>query len=459
MLGGLYMERIALKKLVEWKNNKKKKPLIVWGARQVGKTYLVKDLFAEEYYKDNYIYIDCKKEDEIRDFCFKTANAEKITEYISLFKGKKINENTLLIFDEVQECPNIISSLKYFCQDLRNIPVIATGSMVRIKLQRETQKRGTKENGKFLFPVGKINQITIYPMTFDEFLMNSNKILYDNLKGAYEKRQPLDVKIHELALEQVYKYLLVGGMPEAVEAFIDNENYFEAREILKVLYDNYLSDMELYQASRESVLRSRLLFQNIYKELNKESKNFSPGLIEKKAKTRDFATSVQWLTLAHIINQSFQLKEHITMPLIPENTVNFRFFLGDMGMFSYQSGINAASFISSERENTLSGIFFENFVANEFVAKEHKLYYWRGKASAELEFIVESDNKLYPIDVKKGRGTLNSLEKFSNHNKFEFAIKISKNNYGYNAEQKLLTIPFYFVPFAAKDLAEGTMKI
>ena len=453
------MERIALKKLVEWKNNKKKKPLIVWGARQVGKTYLVKDLFAEEYYKDNYIYIDCKKEDEIRDFCFKTANAEKITEYISLFKGKKINENTLLIFDEVQECPNIISSLKYFCQDLRNIPVIATGSMVRIKLQRETQKRGTKENGKFLFPVGKINQITIYPMTFDEFLMNSNKILYDNLKGAYEKRQPLDVKIHELALEQVYKYLLVGGMPEAVEAFIDNENYFEAREILKVLYDNYLSDMELYQASRESVLRSRLLFQNIYKELNKESKNFSPGLIEKKAKTRDFATSVQWLTLAHIINQSFQLKEHITMPLIPENTVNFRFFLGDMGMFSYQSGINAASFISSERENTLSGIFFENFVANEFVAKEHKLYYWRGKASAELEFIVESDNKLYPIDVKKGRGTLNSLEKFSNHNKFEFAIKISKNNYGYNAEQKLLTIPFYFVPFAAKDLAEGTMKI
>ena len=228
MLGGLYMERIALKKLVEWKNNKKKKPLIVWGARQVGKTYLVKDLFAEEYYKDNYIYIDCKKEDEIRDFCFKTANAEKITEYISLFKGKKINENTLLIFDEVQECPNIISSLKYFCQDLRNIPVIATGSMVRIKLQRETQKRGTKENGKFLFPVGKINQITIYPMTFDEFLMNSNKILYDNLKGAYEKRQPLDVKIHELALEQVYKYLLVGGMPEAVEAFIDNEYYFVA---------------------------------------------------------------------------------------------------------------------------------------------------------------------------------------------------------------------------------------
>lgn len=128
-------------------------------------------------------------------------------------------------------------------------------------------------------------------------------------------------------------------------------------------------------------------------------------------------------------------------------------------MFSQQSGINAASFISSERETTLSGIFFENFVANELIAKGHKLFYWRGKSSAELEFIIESDNKLYPIDVKKGRGALGSLEKFSHHNKFEFAIKISKNNYGYNAEQKLLTVPFYFVPFVARDLADGTMKI
>ena len=457
MHGGLDMERIALQKLIDWDKDKRKKPLIVWGARQVGKTYLVKEIFAETYYKNNYIYIDCKKEDEIREFCSETANAEKIIEYISLRKGKQINEKTLLIFDEVQECPNIISSLKYFCQDYREISVIATGSMVRIKLQRETHKRGPNENDKFLFPVGKINQITVYSMTFDEFLMNSNKILYNAIKKAYEDKQPLDSQIHELALEQVYKYLLIGGMPEAVEAYIEDNNLLESREILKVLYDNYLADMELYQASQEAVLRSRILFQNIYRELNKESKNFSPGLIEEKSKTRNFATSIQWLTMAHIVNQSFQLKEHITMPLIPDSESNFRLFLGDIGMFSYQSGINAASFISSERENTLSGIFFENFVANELIAKEHKLFYWRGKSSAELEFIIESDNKLYPIDVKKGRGTLNSLEKFSNHNKFEYAIKVSKNNYGYNPEQKLLTVPFYFIPFVSKDLADGTM--
>lgn len=453
------MERLALQKIVDWNENKRRKPLIVWGARQVGKTYLIKNIFAETYYKDNYIYIDCKIEDEVRSFCSKTANAEKIIEYISLLKGKRITDNTLLIFDEVQECPNIISSLKYFCQDFRTVPVIATGSMVRIKIQRETHKRGNTEDEKFLFPVGKINQMTIYPITFDEFLMNSNGALYDAVKKAYADKQVLDGNIHELALEQVYKYLLVGGMPEAVEAYIDDGDIFEAREILKVLYDNYLSDMELYQASREAVLRSRVLFQNIYKELNKESKNFSPGLIEEKSKTRDFATSIQWLTLAHVVNQSFQLKEHITMPLMPDNESNFRLFLGDIGMFSHQSGINAASFISSERENTLSGIFFENFVANELIAKGHKLFYWRGKAAAELEFIVESDNKLYPIDVKKGRGTLNSLVKFANHNKFEIAIKVSKNNYGYDAERKLLTVPFYFIPFVAKDLADGTLQI
>lgn len=453
------MERIALQKLIDWKENKKRKPLMVWGARQVGKTYLIKNLFAEIYYNKNYIYVDCKIEDEIRNFCSNTANAEKIIEYISLRKGKQITANTLLIFDEVQECPNLISSLKYFCQDFREIPVIATGSMVRIKLQRETHKRGSKENDKFLFPVGKINQMTVYPMTFDEFLMNSNRMLYNVVESAYLNRKPLDSTIHELALEQVYKYLLIGGMPEAVETYIEDDSLFEAREVLKVLYDNYLSDMELYQASPEAILRSRALFQNIYKELNKESKNFSPGLIEEKSKTRDFATSIQWLTLAHVVNQSFQLKEHITIPLMPDNESNFRLFLGDIGMFSYQSGVNAASFISSERENTLSGIFFENFVANELIAKEHKLFYWRGKTSAELEFIMESDNKLYPIDVKKGRGTLNSLEKFANHNKFEYAIKVSKNNYGYDAEQKLLTVPFYFIPFVAKELADGTMNI
>lgn len=447
------MDRLALNDLVEWNNNKFRKPLIVWGARQVGKTYLILELFAKHYYPDNYLYIDFKYEDEIRDFCFETANAQKIIEFISLQKDIDINENTLLIFDEVQECPNIISALKYFCQNYREIPVIATGSMVRVKLQREVS------NKQFLFPVGKIDQINIFPMSFDEFLLNANHNLYKAVLDAYNSKKPLSNQIHEMALDYVYKYLLVGGMPEVVDVYLNGGSLLDSQRILKTLYDNYLADMELYQASRESIIRSRLLFENIYKELNKEAKNFSPGLLKENSKTRDYYTTINWLSMAHIINQSFQLKEHVSMPLIQENETYFRLYLNDIGMFSYQSDINAASFLSNDRENVLSGIFYENFVANELKVKGHNLFYWKGKDSAELEFIVESNNKLYPIDVKKNKGSLNSLKKFSDHNKFEFAIKVSRNNYGYNDTQKLLTIPFYFVPFMANDLAKGTMTI
>lgn len=447
------MDRLALNDLIEWNNNKFRKPLIVWGARQVGKTYLILELFAKQYYPDNYLYIDFKYEDEIRDFCFDTANAQKIIEFISLQKDIDINENTLLIFDEVQECPNIISALKYFCQNYREIPVIATGSMVRVKLQREVS------NKQFLFPVGKIDQINIFPMSFDEFLLNANHNLHKAVLNAYNEKKPLSNQIHEMALDYVYRYLLVGGMPEVVDVYLNGGSLLDSQRILKTLYDNYLSDMELYQASRESIVRSRLLFENIYKELNKEAKNFSPGLLKENSKTRDYYTAINWLSMAHIINQSFQLKEHVSMPLIQENESYFRLYLNDIGMFSYQSDINAASFLSNDRENVLSGIFYENFVANELKVKGHGLFYWKGKDSAELEFIVESNNKLYPIDVKKNKGSLNSLKKFSDHNKFEFAIKVSRNNYGYNETQKLLTVPFYFVPFMANDLAKGTMTI
>lgn len=453
------MKRKALERIVKWNSKRSRKPLIVWGARQVGKTYLVRDLFAKQYYKDNYLYIDFKIEDDIRAFCFETANAAKIIEYISLAKSRAIDKNTLLVFDEIQECPNIISALKYFCQDFKDIPVIATGSMVRIKMQRESRKRGVKTGKEFLFPVGKIDQLTVYPMTFEEYLQNANEVLYETVKAAYAKKRPLDINIHNLAMEQVYRYLLVGGMPEAIEACIDGGSLQESRDILTSLYDNYLADMELYQASPEAVLRSRNLFSGIYRELNRECKNFSPTVIEGKSKTRDFATAIEWLTLAHVVNQSYQLKESVTMPLIKDDDSAFRLYLCDMGMFSYQSGINAASFISPDRENVLSGIFFENFVANELVAAGQTLFYWKGKSSAELEFIVESDNKLYPVDVKKGKSVLNSLDKFANHNRFECAVKVSKNNYGYNTEQKILTVPFYDISFVAADLANGTLRV
>lgn len=443
------MKRNALNKLIEWNNSKNRKPLIVWGARQVGKTYLIKDLFANKYYKDNYFYIDLSKDDDYKNYIDTTCDPGKIIKYIELKEEKRIDSNTLLIFDEIQECPNIITALKHFHQDYKEIPLIVTGSMVRIKLRKQANNKN-----EILFPVGKIDEITLYPMTFDEYLKNTNEILYEELLKAYKNSKALDDGTHKLALNYFYNYLLVGGMPEALDNYIKTDDILSTRKIINSLYSNYLNDMSLYQISDESLLRTRDIYNNIYRQLNKESKNFSPSLIKEKLKNRDLFGPIEWLKLAHIVSMSYQLKEHITTPLYKIDDSNFRLYLGDIGLFTYQSGINASTFISDEK-NTLSGIFFENFVANELVARDIGLFYWRGKRSNELEFIVENNQKLIPIDVKKGKASLNSLTEFSYHNKYDVAIKISKNNYGYSKENKLLTIPFYFTSFLCEDLALG----
>lgn len=226
--------------------------------------------------------------------------------------------------------------------------------MVRIKLNRITNKRGVNKGEKFLFPVGKINQLTLYTLSFEEFLMNYNENLYNLICKNYATKEPLESYYHELALDTLYKYLLIGGMPEAVDVFLENESYYESREVLKELYDNYLSDMMLYQASPESIIRTKNIFGNIYSELNKENKNFKASLIEKNAKIRDMKTPVDWLTTALLVHKSYLTNERVTCPLIQDEKANYRLYLSDTGMFSYQSGINTSSFINKDANNTLS---------------------------------------------------------------------------------------------------------
>ncbi len=446
------MYRKYVNNLVEWLNNDKRKPLMVWGARQVGKTTLIKDIFAEKYFKNKYVYIDCRVEHAFVDYCMNHVNAKEVINYIELEKDIVIDKNVLLIFDEAQECLPIITLMKYFCQDYQEIPVIVTGSMVRIKIQRENRKRGNNSNDKFLFPVGKINQLTIYPMNFEEFLINRNKTLYDILLDKFNKGEKCDDLIHSKAIEVFYEYMLIGGMPEAVDVFLETKNYQQSRMVLKDLYDNYLADMELYQASPESIVRAKSIFENIFNQLNKESKNFKASMIENGSRTRDMRSPIDWLTLAYLVNKASLIKETVTIPLIDSNESLYRLYLSDMGMFSYQSKINPVTFIDKTSRNSLSGIFFENYVATELVNSGYKLFYWRGKGDSEFEFIVEYDSHIIPIDVKKSKGSLDSLEKFKNHNKLFIAIKISENKFGYDDKNKILTIPFYNVPFLINKL-------
>lgn len=448
------MYRKYINNLKDWLDSKNRKPLMVWGARQVGKSYLIKDIFAKTYFKNRYIYVDCRTDHEFVEYCKSHVNANEIINYLSLDKGIKIDSNTLLIFDEAQECLPIVTLMKYFCQDFRNIPVIVTGSMVRIKIQRENRHKGNTGIDKFLFPVGKINQLTIYPLDFEEYLYNANIVLYEKLKDSYYNKSKVDELVHTKALEYFYDYLMLGGLPEVVNEYLTSKSYQSAKDILVDLYDNYLNDMELYQASRESIVRSKKIFENIFTQLNKESKNFKSSLIEKNLKNRDLKSPIDWLSLAFVVNKSSLVKENVTIPLIDSFESLYRLYLSDMGLFTYQSNINPKTFLTNDGRNSLSGIFFENYVAIELVNYGYKLFYWRGKGDSEFEFIIESESYIIPIDVKKSKGKLNSLEKFCEHNKLNYAVKVSKNNYGFDNENKILTIPFYFLPFFLKELKE-----
>ncbi len=456
------MERKYIKNLINWISDPKRKPLMIWGARQVGKSYLIEELFAKVYFKDRYLRIDCSDDNDFVDFVEKNNNLAKVLEYIELNYNFKPDKDHLLIFDEAQECLPIVKMMKHFCEQRRDIPLIVTGSLVRIKIFRSAHKRGGyAKNSNFLFPVGKINQLYMFPLTFDEFLFNCNKQAYDYIKEHFEKHIPIDATFHKQFLDLVNDFLFIGGMPEAVDTFLEYKEdkitaFSKVSEKLKEIYDDYLADMDLYQASPESVVRSRLIYKDIYRQLNKENKNFKFSLTEEGAKTRDMINPIGWLITAKVVNQCCLLKEKVTIPLIKGDDSLMRLYLADMGLFTYQSGLNARTFLS-KHDNVLSGIYYENFLSAELAARNIELFYWKGKRNSELEFIINVDSHVIPFDVKKGKSSLNSLNEFRCHNVKDLAIKVSSNQYGYDSEQKLLTLPFYYISFYLDMLQKGAI--
>ena len=457
------MERKYIKNLIDWISDSKRKPLMVWGARQVGKSYLIEELFAKVYFKDRYLRIDCSDDSEFVEFVEKNSNLAKVLEYIELKYNFKPDKDHLLIFDEAQECLAIVKMMKHFCEQRRDIPLIVTGSLVRIKIFRSAHKRGGyAKNSNFLFPVGKINQLYMFPLTFDEFLFNCNKQAYNYIKEHFEKHIPIDETFHKQFLDLVNDFLFIGGMPEAVDTFLEYKEdkitaFTKVSEKLKEIYDDYLADMDLYQASPESVIRSRLIYKDIYRQLNKENKNFKFSLTEEGAKTRDMINPIAWLITAKVVNQCSLLKEKVTIPLIKGDDSLMRLYLADMGLFTYQSGLNARTFLS-KRDNVLSGIYYENFLSTELAARNIELFYWKGKRDSELEFLINVGSHVIPIDVKKGKSGLNSLSEFRCHNTKDLAIKVSSNQYGYDSEQKLLTLPFYYISFYLDMLQKGAIN-
>ena len=248
------MKRLKLKEIEKWFNFNNRKPLMLWGARQVGKTYLLKNDFASRF-KD-FVYIDLIKDEAAREFFDTTCDAKKYIEYIEVRYNKKVSNECPLILDEIQASLNAITALKYFAQDFSDIPVLATGSMVRAAIKM-------KQKEDFLFPVGKINSINIYPLTFDEYLLNVNENLLSRIRECYRDKKAMESFEHEILLEYLYKYLSVGGMPEVLDTFIKSNSYVDANAVINDIYDNYLNDMSQYNVSNETLLKTRNVYKNI----------------------------------------------------------------------------------------------------------------------------------------------------------------------------------------------------
>lgn len=409
------------------------------------------ELFAKKYYKDRYLRIDCSNDYDFVNYISNHDSLESLLEYLEIRYKFKPSDNNLLIFDEVQECLAIIKMLKHFCENRRDIKVIATGSLVRIKLSRNSNKN-------FLYPVGKVNTLTMFPLDFEEFLLNYDNDIYNYVKNKYKNKEIIAKEIHEEILKLLDIYLFLGGMPEVIDTYLENKGdtlkaFNKSIKVIHEIYDNYLADMELYQVSKESIIKSRLLFDNIFCQLNKENKNFKVSQVINNAKNRDVINPISWLLTSMVIYKANSLKEIVRPPLITNEEGMYRLYLADMGIFTYQSKLSVRSFLLDN--NTLSGVYHENFVACELKNRGIDLFYWKGKNDLELTFILNINNRIIPIDVKKGRGKLNSVLNFRLHNNNDIVIKVSKNNYGYDKINKILTIPFYYLPFLLDDIVNG----
>lgn len=449
------MYRKYLQRLESWIDDPLRKPLMVYGARQVGKSYLVEELFAKKYFRGRYLRIDLSDDDDFLKYAEKNPSLTKILEYIHFHYHFVPDEKHLLIFDEIQECPSIVKTLKHFREKRRDIPVIATGSLVRLSVYRNSKNKGRK----FLFPVGNIEELHVYPMTFDEFLYNYDIVKYNYVKNAFGKKADIDEIIHKELMDDFRTYMFVGGMPEAINAFLLYKNdrakaHKEAEKKIKEIYNDYLNDMDLYQSSTDAIIKTKLIYKDVYRQLNKEKENFKISQTIKGGKNRDMVNPYFWLTTSNVLLQSFCLKEKVSLPLMRNNNSLFRFYLSDVGLFAFQSGLDYERFLI-DRDNAFSGIYYENYLATELTARGYELFYWEGKRNSEFEFVIDINGSATPIDAKKGRNKLNSLAEFRSHNKKGLAIKVSNNRFGYNEKDEILTLPFYYFSFYLDNLKEN----
>jgi len=428
------MKRKILESLVEWKTGEERKPLLLNGARQVGKTYILEE-FGKEHF-ENVIYLNMEIEGAITDFIEKELSPRKIIQFIESVKRQEIiPEKTLIFFDEIQASERTLTSLKYFCEQTPEYYVVGAGSLLGVAVNRE----------KYSFPVGKVNEFYLYPIDFEEFLWALGyEKLAEEIKNHYANNEAMPEALHNVALDLYRKYFIVGGMPAAVKSFIKTDSFLKVQIIQNDILNEYIADMAKYADTATSV-KIRACYDSIPGQLAKENTKFQYKVVQRGGTATIFGEAIEWLNLANITLKCQRL-EH---GLIPINAymdlINFKLYMGDIGILTLRSEIPLQTILSTiETDNTFLGAMTENYVAQCFKSKNYRLAYWQSEGKAEVDFVLQLDGKVVPIEVKKGmRNRSKSLGIFMEKYKSDYAIRISKKNFGF--ENNIKSVPLYAV--------------
>ncbi|HAL73637.1 MAG TPA: ATPase [Clostridiales bacterium] len=438
--GGNYMERKIDTFLMQWVERKDRLPLLIYGARQTGKTYAVKQ-FAQKHFK-TFIYLNFEENNELSDLFGAKIDAASVIRNIELYFSKRIDpDNTLVFFDEIQLCERALTSLKYFAEEAPEITIIASGSLLGIMLKRD----------KFSFPVGKVTLYHMRPLDFEEFMWAMDqKLLIDAISHAYQHLEPLPDPIHAKALEWSDLFLLLGGMPAVINAYLDgsqnkksDERFRYVDEKKSDLINAYLADMAKYTKAAEA---SRVIstFNSIPAQFAKENHKFQYKLIQKGASANLFSTSLEWLENAGVIIRCYRLDQP-ALPLSGNYDLSaFKVYMHDSGLLAKTLGVIPGEILLSQLDSSNRGAVAENYVAAALSFNFEKLYYWENKSQAEIDFVIQKHNHVIPVEVKSGENTkAKSLHSYINRFSPEYAIRISRRHFG--KTDKIISIPLYAV--------------
>ena len=425
------MKRKITQKLVEWKNSSARKPLILNGARQVGKTFILRE-FGRENYK-NTVYVNLESNGTVASMFNDDISPSKLIKYLEVETGERILPNeTLIILDEIQSCERAVTSLKYFCEEAPDYHIAAAGSLLGVAINRNQTS----------FPVGKVNVIRLYPLDFEEFLTaTGNDLLIDEITECYTQMSPMNEGLHQKALDLYHDYLIIGGMPEAVKAFIETNSYIDASLVQSSIIDSYTADMAKYASNSEAV-KIRACYNSIPAQLAKDNKKFQYKVVQKGGSSSIFGASLEWLKQAGVILEC-QRVDQGTMPLpVYADQTSFKIYMSDVGLLVNKSQMSVNTIITGE-SNIFMGAVTENYIAQQLAAKNYPLYYWTvANSQAELDFVLQKNDKIYAIEVKKGEHVRSrSLSVFKQKYSPDYAIRFSQKNFG--KTEDVISIPLY----------------